>query len=310
MSKPFSIIIVPDTQIMAKSHPAHFTRMTRWIATHADELNLKMVLHLGDVVNNGAAEENQYRLAQDALNEIDQAGIPLMLVPGNHDYDNMVGSDRSLTLYNRYFGLHRYKGKPWFGGVYEPGQAENSYATLEVEGTKYLFLGLEFGPRDEVLEWADSILRKHSDHLAIVFTHCYMYTDGGRNTLESKHNPKIYKGAHGANDGEDLWNKLISKHANIIGVYSGHQIPKNLSYRVDWGDHGNMVFQSFQNWQSAFEGGEGRFRVLTIDPDAKQIHLRVFHPGKEEYEDKPGSELTIPLGTPEDRTNIWFHEDM
>jgi hypothetical protein len=93
-------------------------------------------------------------------------------------------------------------------------------------------------------------------------------------------------------------------------VYSGHQIPKNLSYRVDWGDNGNMVFQSFQNWQSAFEGGEGRFRVLTIDLDARQIHLRVFHPGNEEYEDKPGSEVTIPLSTPENRPNLLFHEDM
>jgi predicted phosphodiesterase len=309
MNNEFSIAIIPDTQILAKSHPEHFTRMTQWIASHAQELNLKMALHLGDVVNNGESDIGQYERSQEALNVIDEAGIPMLIVPGNHDYDNMLGTDRSLSLFNRYFGTHRYENKSWFGGTYEDGQAENCYATLDIGGEKYLFLALEFGPRDKVLAWADRVLEEHRDHRAIIITHCYMYMDGTRNKPGDKHNPKIYEGAVGANDGEDMWQKSFKRHPNVIGVYSGHQIMKNVSYRVDWGDQGNMVFQSFQNWQAAPEGGQGRFRLLRFRPAEGVILLQVFNPKTGELETRDGYELSISYQTPAEPFELAFSEE-
>jgi hypothetical protein len=291
----FSIIIIPDTQKLAVKHFSIFNAMTRWIKDHAAEMNLKIILHLGDVVHHGANCEAEFQIAEAAFNTIYSANLPLLVAAGNHDYDNLIKEDRSLTMFNRYFGVHRQNAQPWFGGTFEVGQVENCFFKLEIEGKKFVFLSLEFGPRDEVLAWADDILTLHSDYMAIIITHCYMYMYGERTKPGDKHNPKSYPGATGANDGEDLWHKSLRKHGNVIAVFSGHQIPENVSYRIDLGENGNPVFQSFQNWQSEENGGEGRFRVLKFRPLTNEMTLQVFNPYTSEYETKDGYEVTVNL---------------
>jgi organic hydroperoxide reductase OsmC/OhrA len=39
---------------------------------------------------------------------------------------------------------------------------------------------LEYGPSDEVLAWADALIRDHADKTVIVAAHCYMYDDDTR----------------------------------------------------------------------------------------------------------------------------------
>ncbi|MEF3303962.1 metallophosphoesterase [Paenibacillus sp. GYB003] len=291
----FSFVVIPDTQIMAKHHPESFAAMTRWIAEQAGPLRIRAVLHLGDVVDSGARSEREWELARNALGLIERRGIPLLIAPGNHDYDNLLANDRSLTMFNRFFGAHRYAGAEWFGGSFEEDRAENVYARLNVDGTPFLVLALEFGPRDEVLAWADDVLRRYPDHRAIVVTHCHMYIHGERSKPGDAHNPKTYPGAHGANDGEDLWQKCFRKHGNLIAVYSGHQVPAHVSYRIDRGDEGNLVFQSFQNWQEAPNGGDGRIRIVRFDIEGGTIGHSVFNPRTNRYETEDGFEVDIPF---------------
>lgn len=291
----FSVIVVPDTQAMSAHHPEVFSGMTRWITAAAAELNVRMVLHLGDMVDAGAAQERQFRHAEAAWATIVESGLPFLGVPGNHDYDNMIEEDRALEMFRRYFGVRLYEGRPWFGGTFEPGAVENLYATIEVAGEKWLFVGLEFGPRDHVLTWADVLLREHADHHVVIATHCYMYMDGGRNRPGAKHNPKVYRGAHGANDGDDVWQKLVCHHPNVVAVFSGHQIFDHVSYCVECGRDGRAVLQSYQNWQCAPEGGEGRLRVVTFSADGSRARFGVFNTKREAWEREPGYEAEVTL---------------
>jgi hypothetical protein len=293
--KEFSIVIIPDTQVLSWKQPSIFQNMTKWIKNHAEELNLQMILHVGDVVDSGAREEEQFKVAEKAFEEIYNANLPILMAAGNHDYDNLLSKDRSLTMFNRYFGIHRYDECSWFRGTFEEGQIENCYATLDIGGRKFLFLSLEFGPRDEVLKWADKILTTHRNHTAIIITHCYMYMYGNRTKRGDQHNPKDYPGATGANDGEDLWQKSFKKHSNLLAVFSGHQITENVSYRTDLGEQGNLVFQSFQNWQCAENCGEGRIRILKIRPSDNEMRLCVFNTYKGEYEDNEGYQVAVPF---------------
>lgn len=293
--KDFSIIIIPDTQVLTWKDPAILYNTTKWIKDNAEQLNLQMVLHVGDVVDSGARDEEQFKVAEKALNEIYDADIPMLLAVGNHDYDNLLSEDRSLTMFNQYFGPHIYENRPWFGGTFEEGQIENSYATLDIAGRKFLFLSLEFGARDEVLAWADEIMTKYHDHSVMITTHCYMYMYGERTKVGDNHNPKDYPGATGANDGEDLWQKSFKKHPNLLAVFSGHQITENVSYRTDLGDHGNLVFQSFQNWQTAENCGEGRIRILNISPSKNEMTLSVFNTHRQEYENTDGFQVVVPF---------------
>lgn len=293
----FSIVVIPDTQMLGVNHPPLYKTMAEWIRDHAQDMNIQVVLHLGDIAHHGSSNEEEFRIADEAFDIIRGANVPLLLVPGNHDYDNMCEIDRSLTMFNRYFGPHRYRDLPWWGGSYEEGQAENSYMRLEIGGRKYLFLALEFGPRDEVLAWADHILSTYSDYSAMIITHSYMYMYGGRTKQGDAHNPQLYRGAAGANDGEGQWRKSYKKHANLLAVFSGHHIPDNVGWRIDQGDRGNPVFQSFQNWQTGPNGGEGRFRILKMRPSANEMSVHVVNPQTGEFETEAGYELTVPFSS-------------
>lgn len=298
----FSVIVIPDTQEITHSHPELFAAMTRWIADQKERLDIRMVLHLGDVIENGEDVDAELRHAKAALDTIDEAGIPLLIAAGNHDYDNKLKRDRSLTMFNRYFGTERYAGKPWFGGAFEEGHAENVFAVMEIDGVKRLFLALEFGPRDETLAWADRVLTRYADHEAIIITHCYMYIHGERSKPGDEHHPSTYPGAFPANDGESMWHKCFKKHANIVAVYSGHQVPRNVSFRSDRGEAGNLVFQSFQNWQMTDRGGHGRIRVIRFEEAGARLRHRVYNPLLDRYEAEDGYEVSFePKAAEDDR---------
>ena len=76
--------LMPDTQIYAESYPQHFNAQTQFLKDNAAALNLKYVLHEGDIVNVAAAtgQWTNSRTALDKLNGF----VPYALAPGNHDY--------------------------------------------------------------------------------------------------------------------------------------------------------------------------------------------------------------------------------
>lgn len=185
----FSFVIMPDTQKLTRHHSELLCKSVKWITKHASELNIRMVLHVGDVVDQGADAEEEYHAAEKALSGLDQANIPLLIAPGNHDYDTPIISTsgpipehqhRDLKMFNQYFGLYRMEHMPWFGGAFEPYKAENMYACIHMDNIDLLVLVLEFVPRIEVMEWVDEIVKRYADHQVIVVTHSYMYMYGER----------------------------------------------------------------------------------------------------------------------------------
>lgn len=301
----FSIVIIPDTQDLCTFHPEKLKDMVQWVVDHSNEMNIKKIIHVGDVVNNGALREEQFKNHHDAFSLINEAEIPLTIAIGNHDYDNLLSENRNSTMFNKYCGVDQYEDKPWFGGVFETDKAENMYTKLKINGDDFLFLSLEFGPRDDALKWADQVLSDHADHKAIIVTHSYMYLHGERTKPGDNHNPKDYVGAHGANDGEDVWNKCFKRHANIMAIFSGHHIEDNISYRFDTGVNGNIVFQSFQNWQCAPDGGDGRIRILSFNTNENKIDLSVYNPQTGRYETEHGHSVSYPyLPSEEERHEL------
>ena len=295
-----TFIIIPDTQKMSRHHPDEFINMTKWIVKYHQKNKLDAVIHLGDVVDNGAKVESEYQHASKALDIIYDADIPLLIVPGNHDYDIPIvssvktlekGKERSLDMFNKYFGIDRVQHKPWFGELFQDNRIENSTAIIG----DYLFILLEFGPRDDVLEWANQLIEQDPNKKVIVITHCYMYIDGNRTSEKTDATPRKYLATKDANDGEEIWQKLIKHHPNIIGVFSGHHLPTNVSHRVDMGIHGNQILQAFQNWQAEDFGGSGRLRIVQIDGNDDVLESFIFNPLTNQTEHELGYDLTISL---------------
>lgn len=287
IKEKFSIIVVPDTQNVATDHPEMLLKTGQWIVDQAEALNIQMVLHVGDVVNDGADNEWQWDNHHAAFDKIDYADIPMLIAIGNHDYDNILQEDRNSKAFNKHCGLYRYKHKPWFGGMFENNKTENMYAIRTINNEAYIFLSLEFAPRDEVIVWANEILQAHQDHKAIIVTHSFLNIDGNRTQPGTDDHPHDYIGTMDGNDGQALWEKCVSLNKNITAVYSGHHVGGNVSHRYDAGQENNMILQSFQNWQQTEHGGAGRIRIITCDTDGTVQH-RVFNPQANEYETKPG----------------------
>ena len=99
----FSIVVLPDTQVYAQAYPKHFYTQTQWVADQAEVLNIKYVIHLGDITeSNIPIEWDVSRRAMDTLN----GTVPYALALGNHDYGDGGYSNNRNTFFNdaAYYG--------------------------------------------------------------------------------------------------------------------------------------------------------------------------------------------------------------
>ncbi|HRO45748.1 metallophosphoesterase [Agriterribacter sp.] len=277
---PFSVIIFPDTQIYSKdsrtwrksSRKEIFTAMTGWVKERAKVDNIKFLLHMGDVVNDDD-EIYQWENANNALSILDDA-VPYVIAVGNHD---MVAgnpkwipdSSRNTTNFNHFFPFSRFETQKWYGGRMADDY-DNSFHFFEEGGLEFIIISLAVAPTDEMLNWAESILKQYASKRAIIITHSYMLADDRRD----------YPGGFGylpanGNTGEEIWNKLIKKHANISLVLSGHVTNDNThkGLMISRGDNGNQVIQLLSG-----EGHDGWLRILQFIPSKNKIKVQSYSP--------------------------------
>jgi len=309
----FSFVVLPDTQYYSSSWPDIFAAQTRWIVEKREARQIAFVLHTGDVVDSDLPA--QWDPASQALHLLD-GEIPYAMTAGNHDYFNLA--DR-MGLINTYFPPSHFTQYPWFGGTFEPGHLENSFSLFAAGGGRWLILALEFGPRDEVLAWADSVLKAFHDTPAIVITHAYLYRDGSRydasRSPQQQFNPHAYvmMGQPGTtiNDGEEMWRKLIAVNSNVKLVFSGHDVSGNslppgtasrlTSARAD----GTMVHQVLANYQTCLgapcttygdatvRGGNGFLRIMRFSP-TDGISVSTYSPYLDESLHDDANEFVLP----------------
>lgn len=256
--------------------------MCQWIVDYKTTYNIQMVLHEGDLTDNGGLAA-QWTNADAGIDILDAANVPYLLAIGNHDYDigQAVGADRAATNYNASFGQTRYTGKSWWnGGFYEASHAENAYNLVTINGAQYLFLSLEFGPRDAVLTWADGIIAANPNATVIVVTHSHMNNDGSLITTGDDAAPSGYT-MGGSNNGDVVFSTLLDKYANISIVGSGHHVGgAHVSTLTSAGENGNIVNQFFANWQdlAGSLGGDGWLHLLTINPGLNTVRFQTYSP--------------------------------
>ena len=107
-------------------------------------------------------------------------GIPYGTVPGNHDHGNAANS---TTLYNTYFGLEHFSGRPWYGG-HLGNDNQNHYDLLSAGGLDFIFLYLDFDYQyldyTQIDPWSDGILKQYADRRAVVISHDLISTTGAQ----------------------------------------------------------------------------------------------------------------------------------
>jgi hypothetical protein len=287
-NEPFTIVVLPDTQYYHMTPFIDiFIKQTQWIKDNQKEMKIVAAIHLGDITDNN--NENEWEESDTALSILDNV-VPLFLVPGNHDTGpgGRMGTIETEFL-DEYFPPSRFKKKAWFGGVFEEKSIKNAYYYLQAGDVTFIIVCLEFGPRDEALDWAGKILSEHEDKKAIIVTHCYMNHDDTRVGPDDSYNPHNYK--HGDNDGEEIWDKLVRKHENIVFVLSGHILGDGTGRQTSVGDNGNEVHEILSNYQMDLNGGW--LRIMRFVPDENKVYVTTYSPYQNKYKDDPENKFTL-----------------
>jgi len=316
----YAFVVLPDTQFYSSSWPEIFQAQTQWIVDHRASEKIAFVLHTGDIVDSDSTA--QWGPASAGLHILDDQ-VPYAVTAGNHDYADFA--DR-MGLVNTYFPPSHFEQYPWFGGTYQPGHVENSFSLFPAGGARWLVLALEFGPRDEVLAWADGVLKVFPTTPAIIITHAYLYRDGSRydfagsgDSQEFSPHRYVMMGQAGSsvNDGQEIWDKLIAGNSNVRLVFSGHDVSVNdlppgtaarlSSTRAD----GSVVHQILANYQTCLgppceypdtdvghhvvRGGNGFLRIVRVSPSAGTIAVSTYSPYVDRSLTDGSNHFTLPL---------------
>ena len=309
----WTLAVLPDTQVYAQSYPGIFDAQAQFLADIKESHNLAFVLQEGDFTNRNITQ--QWTVGSTSFRILDDAGISYAIAPGNHDFGPGGNGSTRDSLFENFFPLTRLQNQTTFGGVYpgtdgsEANLPNNSYHTFNAGGQDWLALALEFGPRDEVMQWADGIIKTHPDHLAMIVTHAYLYSDSTRYDWATKGsrqtwNPHSYGVARrrgGVNDGEEMWQEL-KDNQNLKLVFSGHVLNDGTGYLASVGDNGNVVHEILANYQFLPNGGQGYMRLLEFLPDGDTVEVRTYSPwldaqGRDPQRIEPDQQFTMSLST-------------
>ncbi|YCM42498.1 metallophosphoesterase [Verrucomicrobiaceae bacterium 227] len=275
----WTIAVLPDTQIYSQNRPGVFSAQTAWLRDNAARYNIRFALHLGDIVNVNSVPE--WKAARESMALIDDS-IPYAFVPGNHDYGPSGNASSRQTFMNDYFLFEDYSNRPNFGGAMIEGEMDNSYHLFQAGGYEWIVICLEWGPRDNTIAWADSILDQHPGKKAILVTHAYMNNNDLRydhtdSVNPQAYNPHAYSTPGGVNDGEELWQKLVREHDFVLTV-NGHVLGDGTGFRTDANNAGQNVHQMLANYQFlAPFGGNGYLRLLTVNPNGT-VEVKSYSP--------------------------------
>ncbi|MBR5569662.1 MAG: metallophosphoesterase [Oscillospiraceae bacterium] len=265
----YSMVIVPDTQILLRNDPDNFHKIYDWILDNKEAKNIQYVLGLGDITDYDANDE--WRLAYEQITRMDGV-VPYSLIIGNHD---------STERFNRTFNKEPYISS--YEGSYDD-KIENTWRTIIIGNIPYLILTLDFLPDDEILEWANGVVEAHPNHNVIVTTHAFLHSDGTpmsegegwHTTIDSR--PR-------SNDGDDIWEKFVKKHENIVMVLGGHIASDRVVVTQSLGDHDNTITQILIDHQNVDElqGSAGMICIFYFSADGKKVTVETYSTVRELY---------------------------
>lgn len=294
----WTLVALPDTQSAVKHYPEIVGAQIAWIAANAERLNIKYVVHEGDITHD--SNDDQWGVVDRAFRMLD-GHVPYALAMGNHDYPGSGGTPkaRDTSKFDAIFPPDRLRAQPGFVGMRDPASGANAAYRFEANGQDWLILALEFGPRDTVLDWAAGMLAAHPGSNAILVTHAYLFTDGTRfdhvaGGKDQYNNPHDYDDGQmdGVNDGQEMWDKLIANSPSIRFVLCGHMHDQALL--TSQRESAPPVRQILADYQDDNLGGAGHLRLMTFTPDGK-VEVKTYSPYLQEFREDPDNDFVLEL---------------
>ncbi|MBN2652506.1 MAG: metallophosphoesterase [Spirochaetales bacterium] len=320
----WTMAIIPDTQTYVKFERNHedYLTMMRWLREKKDELNLQMVLQVGDLVEQNDWPEpdgssgdqtgkQQWETVLKGAEELLDI-VPFIVCGGNHDIGSTNAEHRASFL-NDYINPD---ASPFLAPVDNGGLLVEMwddptngktllnafYRWTSPDGRKFHILSLEFAPRKAAVEWGDAMLDGvDDDSVGIFLTHSYLSSDLLDNVPLS---PENYAVKSDATPGKALWKNFVQDGDKVDFIFCGHVadnegIDGQVGFRQDLNADGDVVSQMMFNaqrnggWHGT--GGDGWLRLLEFLPDGKSVIVRTYSPVLEKDPSRGESFRTSPI---------------
>ena len=281
--KPSTIILIPDTQnYWTTGNKEIAYNQSKWIVENKDKLNIRLVIHLGDLVDSWNSK-NQWTEADNMMRMLDDNDVPYVYLPGNHDFGNPYSSalSRNYTYYETYFPYSRLTTG---GQILETKEitpnAANSYTVLTIGNKDFLIIAMEYCPTLNVIKQVNETISQHADMPVILATHAFLRGDGSRASISGGGVCTKMPGSE-VYSTKAIWDLVVYPNPNVFLVVSGHSLGDNM--RIDQNIEKKPVLQVVIDYQHLKNGGDGNLKIVRFDPGKDQIHLQTYSPWLDSY---------------------------
>ncbi|MBQ2630480.1 MAG: tyrosine-protein phosphatase, partial [Kiritimatiellae bacterium] len=304
----FTYVCIPDTQAYSsvadesvpggwlETNPSFDSRVD-WIASNVDSQKVFFVSHMGDVVQEN--RRSQWDFASRLMSRLD-GKVRYGICPGNHDQSNKGGKTGDTSLFSEAFPASRYSGRRWYAeyfggytnsaGCFVSGNNANSCQLVDVGRFGFVIMHIENNAPDPVLQWADGVLERHRDRLAIIATHMFIGFRKAKFRTGKAVRPKRetlglveWTKRHGreATSGALMWKNHFSRHPNVFLIVCGDQSSVMTHHEKLVGTCGNVVHAFMQDYPKndasdwlrlfRFQPVEGVIEVFTYSPQRNAV---------------------------------------
>lgn len=264
------IVIFGDIQEYTRTKDAihYFANSLDWIKEKQDTFkNVLCVLHVGDVTNyNSKGEWERFQQYALPFSEL----IPFITVTGNHDYTQSGGTieSRSSTPISDYADFPSLESR--IVARFDE-TIENIIVQNTIWGERYDIIALEFGAREEVVEWASNYVKNHPQTKYILLTHEWLTRQGER--ISGSSYAHMFRNTTFSTP-EQVWNNLVYPNDNIVCTICGHSGFSQLLYSKN--QKGRAVPQILFNLQYFENGGNGLLELWEFPQKSNFAKVRVI----------------------------------
>lgn len=259
----WTLVMVPDTQHLS-FYGNNLDNLFQYVVDEAPSRNIKMMMHMGDIVAGFGDQNNQWTKADLAFDVWKNSGIPFLANIGNHDFENSsYQSNRLATDYKALMDLSWHQGQDWFIDDTYDGMT-NTASKITVGNYTYLFVSVEHLPRAAAVTWVTDLIDVHYSDVDYIFlsVHMLLLGNGTRTT-----NPAVVALWDAVKDYDKL-RLTLSGH-----VYDGDDPAK--ARRTDDGIHQHCL--NYQNETGSNYDASGVVRFYTIDQSDHSVTVDTWN---------------------------------
>ena len=263
----FTLVVMPDTQYLFdqdRIHPVPLETSFEYVLSSADreglqDDNVVFLAHLGDVTQNGLAEE--YAAATKVFDLLDDQRAAYSVLAGNHDVGSGGNDQRGSTPYLDTFNPKRFARSSTWHSASPDGY--NNCHIFRAGGREWMLLSLDWRMSSAGFDWANSVIKANPTLPVIVTTHDLVYADDSGSA---------YLGDYG----QQMWDSLIKDNDQIFLTLNGHYWPPGSTTMKNAA--GNDVFLHITNYQNRYYGGAAMIRAYRFDLERGTIDVETFSP--------------------------------